>query len=105
MNTMNGDERLIVVFLRDYERDLGTGYKTRGLWRGGVFDAEPWRSGEFACDCLRGPMLYGQGRFACGAERFRIERIVVWDTGETVYMEADRTRQAGACPRVASGTS
>jgi hypothetical protein len=105
MNTTNGDERLIMVFLRDHERNLGTGYKTRGLWRDGVFDAEPWRSGEFACDCLRGPMLYGQGEFACGAERFQVERIVVWDTGDTVYTEADGNREAGGCQRVAAGTS
>jgi hypothetical protein len=103
MNIITRDERTIMVFLRDRERDLGTGYKTRGLWQGGAFAAEPWRSGEFACDCTRGPMLYGRGDFACGAERFPIERIVVWDTGETVYAEPEAPRQETTCHRAASG--
>jgi len=86
------DERIVMVFLRDRVRDLATGYKTRGTWIGGGFDDGPWRTGDRACDCVRGPMLYGGRQFACGAERFRIERIVVWDTGEEVFAEGDGAR-------------
>ncbi|HEX6068456.1 MAG TPA: hypothetical protein VFZ18_01490 [Longimicrobiaceae bacterium] len=81
------EERPIVVFFRDAERDLGFGYKTSGSWRDGVFDASPWSTGEFRCDCARAGLLYRTGSFACGQRRFRIERIDVWETGETVYSE------------------
>ena len=30
--------------------------------------------------------------FACGQRRFRIERIDVWETGETVYSELPPAR-------------
>ena len=85
------DERTVMVFLRDTERDLGTGYKTAGTWREGRFDASAWREGGKRCDCVRGPMLYGSGTYPCGHARFLIERIVVWDTGETVYSECGLT--------------
>ncbi len=86
-----GDQRTIMVFLRDRERGLGTAYKTTGLWREGHFDANEWREGEYRCDCVRGPLLYSSGAFPCGDSRFAIERIVVWDTGETVYSECGLT--------------
>jgi hypothetical protein len=85
------EERTIMVFLRDRQRDLGTGYKTKGIWRHGRFDASTWREGEKGCDCVRGPLLYGSGVYPCGNSRFLIERIVVWDTGETVHSECDFT--------------
>lgn len=87
-----GALRTIMVFLRDTERGIGNGYKTRGSWREGGFDPSPWREGEYRCDCARGPLLYyGSGAFPCGDSRFLIERIVVWDTGETVYSECGLT--------------
>jgi hypothetical protein len=92
MNMVDVDERIVMVFLRDRVRDLATGYKTRGTWIGGRFDDGSWRTGDRACDCVRGPMLYGGRQFDCGAERFRIERIVVWDTGEEVFTEGDGPR-------------
>jgi hypothetical protein len=81
------EHRPIVVNFRDSERDLGFAYKTSGTWRDGVFDPSPWSSGEYRCDCARGGLLYRNGSFACGQRRFRIERIDVWETGETVYSE------------------
>lgn len=77
----------VVVNFRDTERDLGFAYKTSGTWRDGVFDSSPWSTGEFRCDCARGGLLYRNGSFACAQRRFRIERIDVWETGETVYSE------------------
>lgn len=86
------DRRTIMVFVRDTEEDIGTGYKTTGTWREGLFDSSPWREGEYRCDCVRGPMLYyGSDEFPCGNSRFLVERIVVWDTGETVYSECGYT--------------
>jgi hypothetical protein len=85
------ERRTIMVFIRDLERDLGTGYKTTGGWRGGVFDDAPWREGELRCDCVRGLLLYGSGTFPCGSSRFTIERIVTWNAGETVYSERGLT--------------
>ena len=81
------EERTIMVFLRDTERDLGTGYKTRGLWRAGVFDASPWSEGEFRDDRARARIFYGIADLPAGRSRFVVERIVEWDTGETVYSE------------------
>jgi hypothetical protein len=83
----DGERRTIMVFLRDRERELGSGYKTTGTWRNGRFDDAPWREGEFRCDCARGPKMYLSGSFPCGDSRFVVERIVVWDSGETVYSE------------------
>lgn len=76
-----------MVFLRDTERDLGTGYKTKGGWRGGVYDPFPWSEGELRCDCARAGIFYSTGEFDCGRTRFVVERVVVWDTGETVFSE------------------
>jgi hypothetical protein len=90
-NDSSDDRRTIMVFLRDRERELGTGYKTTGTWCEGRFDGTAWRGGELRCDCARGPLLYGSGSFPCGHSRFLIERIVVWDTGETVYSECGFT--------------
>jgi hypothetical protein len=81
------EEKTIMVFLRDTERGFGTGYKTKGHWVDGVFDATLWATGEKRCDAVRGPLLYLSGDFAAGTTRFAIERIVVWETGETVYTE------------------
>lgn len=81
------EQRPVMVFFRDTERGLGFSYKTPGIWRGGVFDAAPWKVGRYRCDCARGTLLYSTGEFACGSDRFPIERIVVWDTGVTVYSE------------------
>jgi hypothetical protein len=87
-----GERRTVMVFLRDRERGLGTGYKTSGVWRDGRFDDAPWREGEYRCDCVRGPFLYhGSDGFPCGDSRFLVERIVVWETGETVYSECGLT--------------
>lgn len=81
-------EQVVMVFLRDRARGLGTGYKMRLPQPEGAFDVEPWQSGgAFACDSVRGPMLYGNGEFEAGEGRFVVERIVLWDTGETVYSE------------------
>lgn len=85
------EPRTIMVFLRDTERDLGTGYKTTGSWREGRFDDTPWREDEYRCDCVRGPLLYGSGTFPCGDSRFVVERVVVWDSGETIYSECGFT--------------
>ena len=79
--------RPVVVSFRDLERDLGFAYKTSGTWRDGVFDSSSWSTGEYRCDCARGGLLYRNGSFSCGQRRFRIERIDVWETGETVYSE------------------
>lgn len=87
MSRPEREQRTVVVFLRDRERGLGTGYKTRAEWIGGEFDDSPWRQGEFRCDSVRGRMLYNGGEYPAGETRFTIERIVVWDTGETVYSE------------------
>ena len=87
----SGEERSIMVFLRDTETDLGTGYKTHGIWREGTFDPAPWSEGEYRCDCARAEILHGAGEFPCGTSRFVVERIVVWDTGETVYSECGFT--------------
>lgn len=81
------EHRTIMVFLRDTVRGYGTGYKTQGHWVDGAFDPREWRSGAKRCDSVRGPMLYLSGEFPPGESRFVIERIVVWDTGETVYSE------------------
>lgn len=80
-----------MVFLRDTVRDLGTGYKTRGTWRQDAFDHTPWSAGEYRCDCVRGEILHGKKDLPCGDSRFLVERIVVWDTGETVYSECGYT--------------
>ena len=87
MSSPRLEQRPIVVSFRDAERDLGFAYKTSGTWRNGVFDSSPWSTGELRCDCARGGLLYRNGSFACGQRRFRIERIDVWETGETVYSE------------------
>jgi hypothetical protein len=91
-NADQGEQRAVVVFLRDTERGLGTGYKTTGTWREGRFDDSPWSEGEYRCDCARGPLLHWNDTFSCGDSRFRVERIVVWDTGETVYSESPGER-------------
>jgi len=83
--TAGPDRRPILVFLRDTARDLGTAYKTQGFWDAGAFDAHDWSAGEYACDCSRGLIFYGSGEFACGGSRFVLERILEWDTGETLY--------------------
>jgi hypothetical protein len=85
------EQRTIMVFLRDTERGLGTGYKTQGEWIGGVFDPSPWSNGELRCDSVRGPLLHMGGDYLRGTSRFVVERIVVWDTGETVYSETGTT--------------
>ena len=90
-HSVDAEPRTIMVFVRDTEGGLGTGYKTRGMWREGRFDDTPWREGEYRCDCARGPLLYASGTFPCGDSRFVVERIVVWDSGETVYSESGFT--------------
>lgn len=80
-------ERAVMVFVRDLERGLRNGRKTRARWVDGRFDDAPWREGPYRCDCARGALLYGGEGWACGRTRFVVERIVVWDTGETVYSE------------------
>ena len=80
-------ERPILVFFRDTERGLGIGFKTKGVWHDGRFDEAPWSEGEFRCDCARSRLIYPAAEIACGRERFVIERIVIWDTGETIYSE------------------
>ena len=82
-------EGFVMVFFRDTERGVGVGYKMRGAWSDGVLDTTAWQSGEYACDCARGRLLDAAGEFACGAQRFVIERIVAWNTGETLYSETD----------------
>ena len=79
-------ERTLLVYLRDRERDIGTGFKVRGLVADGAFDDAPWRTGEYACDCVRGAILYG-GEFACGRSRFQVERVFVWDTGQELRVD------------------
>ena len=85
------EERTIMVFLRDTERGLGIGYKTRGAWQGGTFDDRPWSEGDHRCDCVRARIVYGSDDAPCGSTRYVVERIVVWDTGETVYSECGLT--------------
>jgi len=85
--TPGGESRTVMVFLRDTERGLGTGYKTAGDWRDGRFDDSAWREGAYRCDCARGPLLHPKGTFPCGTSRFVVERIVTWDAGATVYSE------------------
>jgi hypothetical protein len=80
-------EGFVMVFLRDTLRDAGFGYKMRGTWQDGVLETTIWESGEYACDCARGRLLDPSGEYACGTERFVIERIVAWNTGEALYSE------------------
>ena len=80
-------EQPILVFFRDLERGLGIGYKTKGVWRDGQFDETSWSEGELRCDCARGRLIYPAEEIACGRERFVIERMVIWDSGETIYSE------------------
>jgi hypothetical protein len=92
--------RTVMVFIRDRERDLGTGFKTRGTVTAGEFDDAPWQAGEFACDCARGSILYGGGEFPCGTSRFVIEQVLDWETGESLHVdptaESDRRVPDGA---------
>jgi hypothetical protein len=81
------EQRTIMVFLRDRERDIGTAVKTKGDWVGGRFDPTPWSAGEYRCDSVRGRLLYVGGEYAPGISRFVVERILLWDTGEFVYSE------------------
>jgi hypothetical protein len=87
----SGEERTVMVFIRDTKRDLGFGYKTRGSWRGGVFDPSLWAEGDNRCDCARARLVYRSGEYPCGTTRFVIERVVTWDTGDTVYSECGHT--------------
>ncbi|HEX6909907.1 MAG TPA: hypothetical protein VF142_05920, partial [Longimicrobium sp.] len=64
-----------------------TGFKTRGLAAYGCLDDTPWRTGEYACDCVRGAILYGGGTFACGRSRFVVERVFDWNTGEELRVD------------------
>ena len=79
--------RTLMVRIRDRERDIATGYKTRGSVDGGRFDDAPWRSGELACDCVRGRIVYGGGAFPCGGTRFRVEEVFDWETGEALRVD------------------
>jgi hypothetical protein len=82
-------EHDVVVFLRDTRTALGVGCKLKGTWVDGGFDDSSWRLGEHRCDCARGRLFYTRGPHPCGRSRFVVERILRWDTGETVYSEID----------------
>lgn len=90
LDPKRGDERTIMVFVRDTERDLVAAHKSQGRWQGGAFDDSPWAEGEFRCDCARARFVYSSGEYPCGSSRFLVERIVLWETGETVYQEHGR---------------
>ena len=84
-------DQAIVVFIRDTQTNLRTGYKTRSAVRDGDVDVTKWATGEFRCDCARAPLVHGPGEYECGETRFVIDRIVLWDTGETIYSESGLT--------------
>lgn len=94
-----------MVFLRDRERDIGTGYKTRAALIDGQWDDEPWRSGAYACDCVGGHILYVGGRYACGTSRFAVEQVVDCDSGREwpVDPAAERARSVPAGPHRPAG--
>ena len=102
-------ERTLLVYLRDRERDIGTGFKTRGRVADGRLGDAPWRTGEYACDCVRGAILYGGGEFACGRSRFQVERVFDWDTGEELRVapgaEDARRLPPGHGPREGAGAT
>lgn len=102
-------ECTLLVYLYDRERDLRTAFKTRGRSQGGSFDGGAWCTGEFACDCVRGAILYGGGTFCCGVSRFRVETVFEWDSGTELRVdpgaEAARCLPAGhAGPAEATAT-
>ena len=86
--TADSSDRTLMVRIRDRERDIATGFKTRAAVTRGRFDHDPWRTGEFACDCVRGRIVYGGGDFACGVARFRVEQVFDWQTGEMLHVDA-----------------
>lgn len=92
--------RTVMVFLRDRERDIGTGFKTQVALLGGEWDHAPWQTGAFACDCVRGHLLYVGGEFACGTSRFAVEQVVDWQTGRawTIDPAAERARRVPPGP-------
>jgi hypothetical protein len=93
-------QRTVMVFLRDRERDIGTGFKTRVTLVDGELDYEPWRTGEYACDCVRGNILYVGGRFACGTSRFAVEQVLDYESGHAwpVDAAAECARRVPAAP-------
>lgn len=93
-------QRTVMVFLRDRERDIGTGFKTRVTVAAGRWDDGQWRDGAYACDCVRGHILYVGGDFACGTSRFVVEQVVDMESGETwpLDLAAERARRVPATP-------
>lgn len=75
----------ILVYLRDTVVGVTFACKTDGTWHEGIFDDQPWIRGDRRCDCQRGPLVYPGRDFTCGEDRFLVERIVLWETGETIH--------------------
>lgn len=100
MDASHQAQRTVMIFIRDKERDIGTGFKTRVTLVDGELDYDAWQNGEYACDCVRGHILYVGGRFACGTSRFVVEQVVDYESGEAwpVNAAGEGARRVPAAP-------